>query len=202
MVVKALALRLAGLIVWGEHERAGTGTGSVSAALYPHALNILIAAIDRRNKWTMVGSWINCVLLSTEILVSCFYWVTYNRTMNIPAKTLICAMLCNDITQSVLVCGTVYMVRLLVDHSSKSYWCANWNRGMHFIIVSLSHELERNQVDWILYSFISSPTPAYSDPSWIAPVNTFQVFLSAMMEESYLLYRFYLLCGLISSGCF
>lgn len=70
--------------------------------------------MSRKSKWAMIGSWINCILLSIEILVSCFYWARYNRSINTPTKILICGMLCNDITQSIIVCAGAYMVHISV----------------------------------------------------------------------------------------
>jgi hypothetical protein len=69
----------------------------------------------------MIGSWINCVLVSTELLVACIYWIKYNRRMNRKTKVLLCVMLCNDIAHSIVVCSGVYMVRPLLRCMSDIY---------------------------------------------------------------------------------
>lgn len=60
--------------------------------------------------YSLIGSWVNCVLLTTEVLIAWIYISKYYGQLRRPTKLAIFATLCNDIALSIVVLITVYMV--------------------------------------------------------------------------------------------
>jgi len=64
-------------------------------------------------EFSLIGSWLNCVLLAIELFVASAYLSKYYSQIRRPTKWAILGMLCNDTIQSLVVCATVYLVRAL-----------------------------------------------------------------------------------------
>jgi len=66
--------------------------------------------IDLVYRGLLTGSWVNCILLSIEIVAASIYFAKHKpRGFR---KWFVVGMLCNDIASSALVCVTSYLVRL------------------------------------------------------------------------------------------